>query len=105
MSYIKRDWKLFSEQLRWFLIGSETDFGMNRNKCDWFGINFNPRVLPGRYLGVSKITDYKLECITPKFEKTDPIWWTEITKNRFRWNSVHRRITVAVAKTINAKIP
>ena len=21
--------------------------GMNRNKCDWFGMNFNPKCLPG----------------------------------------------------------
>ena len=25
-----------------------TDFGMNRNKSDWFGMNFNPKLLPGR---------------------------------------------------------
>ena len=24
-----------------------TDFGMNRNKSDWFGMNFNQKLLPG----------------------------------------------------------
>ena len=28
-------------------IGAETDFGMNRNESDWFGMNFNPKLLPG----------------------------------------------------------
>ena len=23
-----------------------TDFGMNQNKSDWFGMNFNPKLLP-----------------------------------------------------------
>ena len=43
-----------------------------------------------RYLGVPDITDYKLELITQKFKKIDPIWRTDIIEtNRFGWNSVH----------------
>ena len=37
-----------------------------------------------RYLGVSDITDYKLEFITQKFKTMNPIWQTERIKiNRF----------------------
>ena len=28
-------------------IGSDTDFGINWNKSDWFGINFNSEFLSG----------------------------------------------------------
>ena len=38
-----------------------------------------------RYLGVSDITDYKLEFITQKFKAKNPIWRTEVIKiNRSR---------------------
>ena len=33
-----------------------TDFGMNRNKSDWFGMNFNPKLLPGQV----KIDDFQV---------------------------------------------
>ena len=37
-----------------------------------------------RNLGITLITDYRLQFITQKFKDTDPIWRTDIIKiNRF----------------------
>ena len=54
---IQSDWKSQTEfslalkNLGLTLMSSDwsTDFGMNWNKHDWFGINFNPKVLSGQY--------------------------------------------------------
>ena len=40
--------KISSDWLGWVRISADTDFGMNRNKFDWFGMNFNPTLLPER---------------------------------------------------------
>ena len=56
---------------------------------DW-KLNLNINFGEIRYLGVSDITDCKLEFITQKFKTKNPILRTEIIKlNRFRWNSEH----------------
>ena len=50
LNYIKRDWKLFSDWLGWVRIGADTNFARNRNKSDWFEMNFNAKLLPGNYI-------------------------------------------------------
>ena len=47
---------------------------------------------------VPDITDYKLEFITQKFQTTDPIWRTKITKKKYLDK-------IQYTKTRNAKIP
>ena len=46
----------------------------------WRNRNLNINLDEIRYLGVTDITDYKLEFITEKFKTMDPIWRTEIIK-------------------------
>ena len=40
----------------------ETDFGMNRNKSDWRGMNFNPKLLPGEDSEIQYPHGYKSSC-------------------------------------------
>ena len=55
---------------------------------------------------VPDITDYKLEFITQKFQTTDSIWRTKITKKKYLDEIQYTEVfAVADAKTRNAKIP
>ena len=47
-NYIKRDWTILLDWLAWVRIGANTDFEMNRDKSDWFGMNFNPKLQQGK---------------------------------------------------------
>ena len=56
---------------------------------------------------VPHLTDYKLEFITQKFQKMDPIWQTKIIKKNIYLVEIQyiEVFAVADAKTRNAKTP
>ena len=47
---IDSDWKLSLDWFEMIRIGSDTDIGMNRNSSEWLGMNFYPKLLPGKWI-------------------------------------------------------
>ena len=54
-------------------MSSNTDFGINGNKSDWFGMNFDPKILPEHFIQFSfnpgrKISTIYYAISTTKYE-------------------------------------
>ena len=107
---MKRVWKLFSDRLGWVEIGADTDFGINRNKSNWFRMNFNPKVLPGCPQKMSHtIFFFQNFCskiffpkfVFPKFFPT--FFFEDFTLDAFPFTETKRTLCICVMKNMISK--